>query len=208
MVDRYKTDARMSAAVVHEGTIYLAGQVPDGSAADIATQISQVLAKIERLLELAGSDKPRLLSATIWLSDMRYFADMNAVWDAWVPSGQAPARACIGTPLADPDFEIEIGIIAVAKQGAIVGIDTHNGVQRRIRLGDARSRRSSARSQHGPGARQAAFDRVGRVGVAQRRGVAGRDKLVDQRLVLRRERVVEGGQVRIPLLHGARAGDG
>ncbi len=112
MVTRHETNARMSAAVVHQGTVYLAGQVPDDAAADITTQTNQVLAKIDRLLKLAGSDRSKLLSATIWLTDMRYFADMNAVWDAWVPSGQAPARACIGTPLANPNFKIEIGIIA------------------------------------------------------------------------------------------------
>ena len=112
MVERFETKTRMSGAVVHGDTVYLAGQVPEDPAADVPTQTRQVLAKIERLLALAGTDKTKLLSATIWLTDMRYFQAFNEVWDAWVPEGHAPARACVNALLANPDFHVEIGIIA------------------------------------------------------------------------------------------------
>ena len=111
-IKRFETNQRMSQVVVHGGVAYLAGQVPDDARADIGTQTEQVLAKIDRLLALAGTDKSKLLSATIWLTDMRYFAEMNAKWDAWVPAGGAPARATVHAALAAPDLKIEIGIIA------------------------------------------------------------------------------------------------
>ena len=111
-IQRHETNQRMSQVVVHGGVAYLAGQVPDDYSADIGTQTEQVLAKIDRLLTLAGTDKTKLLSATIWLADIRYFADMNAKWDAWVPAGAAPARATVQAALAAPDIKVEIGIIA------------------------------------------------------------------------------------------------
>ncbi len=112
MTDRVETNQRMSAAVVHGDTVYLAGQVPSDPSAGITEQVRQVLGKIERLLALTGSDKSKLLSATIWLSDMQYYSEMNAVWDAWIPSGHAPARACVQAALAQPAFKVEIGIVA------------------------------------------------------------------------------------------------
>jgi len=111
-IKRHETNQRMSQVVVHGGVAYLAGQVPDDVKADIGTQTEQVLAKIDRLLALAGTDKSKLLSATIWLTDMRYFPEMNAKWDAWVPAGAAPARATVQAALASPEIKVEIGIIA------------------------------------------------------------------------------------------------
>lgn len=111
-IQRFETNRRMSQVVVHNGVAYLAGQVPTDYTADIGTQTEQVLAKIDALLAQAGTDKSKLLSATIWLSDLRYFPEMNAKWDAWVPEGHAPARATVQAALADPQIKIEIGIIA------------------------------------------------------------------------------------------------
>ena len=111
-IKRIGTNQRMSQITIHNGVIYLAGQVPTDFAADVSTQTEQVLAKIEDLLAQAGSDKSKILSATIWLSDLHYFPDMNAKWDAWVPEGCAPARAPVQASLADPQIKIEIGIIA------------------------------------------------------------------------------------------------
>lgn len=113
-IERINTNQRMSQIVKHNGTVYLAGQVADDEKADIGTQTQQVLDKIDALLKQAGSDRSKVLSATIWLADMRYFPEMNAKWDAWVPAGAAPARATVGAPLATPDFKVEIGIIAAA----------------------------------------------------------------------------------------------
>jgi enamine deaminase RidA (YjgF/YER057c/UK114 family) len=109
---RHQSNQRMSQVVTHNGVAYLAGQVADDPKTDAASQTQQVLDKIDSLLKLVGSDRTKILSATIWLSDMRYFPDMNGKWDAWVPAGAAPARATVGAPLAGPDYKVEIGIIA------------------------------------------------------------------------------------------------
>lgn len=103
----------MSQAVVHGNLVYTAGQVaqnaPDGSVTD---QTKDILTEIDALLAEAGTDKSKLISATIWLVDINDFAEMNAVWDAWVSPGNTPARACVESKLASPSFKVEIGIIA------------------------------------------------------------------------------------------------
>ena len=111
-ITRHHTNQRMSQIVIHGDTIYLAGQVADDRNADIKVQTEQVLAKIDKWLAEAGSDKSKILSAQIWVSNIGHFAEMNEVWDAWVPEGQAPARACIEARLASPDLLVEVGIIA------------------------------------------------------------------------------------------------
>lgn len=110
-IDRIDVGQRMSQAVVHGNTVYLAGQVGEPGS-DVAEQTRQALEKLESLLARAGSDKTRLLQVTIWLADMADFAAMNAVWDAWVAPGAAPARACGESRLATPDYKVEV--IAVA----------------------------------------------------------------------------------------------
>ncbi|MCD2183362.1 RidA family protein [Rhizobium sp. TRM96647] len=111
-ITRFETGARMSQAVVHNGVVYLAGQVGEPGA-DVATQTKQVLASIDRLLALAGSDKTKILSAQIWMADMGEFQKMNAVWDAWVAPGHAPARATGESKLAGPEYLVEIIVTAV-----------------------------------------------------------------------------------------------
>ncbi|MEP9378127.1 RidA family protein [Aquabacter sp. CN5-332] len=105
---------RMSEAVIHGNTVYLAGQVADGP--DVATQTRGVLASIDDLLQRAGSSKANILSATIWLADINDFAEMNSVWDAWVDKENPPARATSEGKLAAPKFKVEI-IIVAAKAG-------------------------------------------------------------------------------------------
>lgn len=102
----------MSQAVVHGNTVYLAGQVADDGSAPVKVQTEQVLKKIDALLKAAGTDKSKLLSANIWLADVRTFADMNAVWDAWVSPGNTPARATVEAKLAGPQWLVEIAVIA------------------------------------------------------------------------------------------------
>jgi enamine deaminase RidA (YjgF/YER057c/UK114 family) len=109
-IKRIKTATRMSQAVVHGNTVYTAGQVAEGDS--VTEQTKAILGKIEALLSEAGTDKTKVLSATIWITDMANFAEMNAVWDAWVPEGDAPARACVESKLARPDLLVEIGVIA------------------------------------------------------------------------------------------------
>jgi enamine deaminase RidA (YjgF/YER057c/UK114 family) len=111
-ITRKHTGRRMSQLVIHGDTVYLAGQVASDAKDDIAGQTRQVLEKIATLLDEAGSDKSKLLSAQIWLANMGHFAQMNEVWDAWLPEGVAPARACIEARLASPDLLVEVGVIA------------------------------------------------------------------------------------------------
>ena len=111
-ITRHHGNQRMSQIVIHGDTVYLAGQVAADAGADITVQTQQVLQKIEALLEEAGSDKSKILSAQIWLANIGHFAQMNTVWDAWVAAGHAPARACIEARLASPDLLVEVGIVA------------------------------------------------------------------------------------------------
>ena len=112
-IERKHVGTRMSQVVVHGDTVYLAGQVAlDKPGASAAEQTDDILKRIDGLLAEAGSDKTKLLRATIWLANMDDFGAMNGVWDAWVPEGHAPVRACVESRLASPDFTVEIGIIA------------------------------------------------------------------------------------------------
>ena len=111
-IKRSKVGARMSQAVVHGETVYLAGQVADDPSADVVGQTKQILAKIDGLLAEAGSDKSKLLSATIWLTDIRTFDEMNKAWAAWVSPGNTPARACVEAKLARSNLLVEIGVVA------------------------------------------------------------------------------------------------
>lgn len=110
-ITRIGTGPRMSQAVIHNGTAYLAGQVGEPGTS-VAEQTKAILAKIDALLAEAGSDKTRILSAQVWLADMGDFAEMNAVWDAWVAPGHTPARAAGESALATPDYRVEIIVIA------------------------------------------------------------------------------------------------
>ena len=111
-IQRFNVGKRLSEAVVHGNTIYLAGEVPDDTTKDITGQTEEVLAKIDSLLAKAGSDKSKLLSAQIFLPDMKDFAGMNVAWEKWVVPGQTPARATIEAKLANPAYKVEIMCIA------------------------------------------------------------------------------------------------
>jgi len=113
-ITRIQTNDRMSQCVVHGDTVYTAGQVAQTAGGESVTRQTQViLDQIDALLAEAGTDKTKILSATIWINTMDDFAEMNAVWDAWVPAGHAPCRACVESPrLASPKFTVEIGVIA------------------------------------------------------------------------------------------------
>ncbi len=112
MIKRLEIGPRMSQAVIHGDTVYLAGQVANDTAADVAGQTRQVLATIDRLLAAAGSDKSRILAATVYLADIGTFGAMNSAWDAWVAPGNAPARATVEAALATPAYKVEIVVIA------------------------------------------------------------------------------------------------
>jgi enamine deaminase RidA (YjgF/YER057c/UK114 family) len=111
-IDRRHVGPRLSQMVIHNDTIYLAGIVADHPIPDVAAQTGQILDQIDRYLKEAGSDKTKILSAIIWLADVRYYDEMNSVWDKWVPAGATPARACVEGRLAGPKYLVEIKIIA------------------------------------------------------------------------------------------------
>ncbi len=112
-IERKEVGARMSQIVIHGDTVYLAGIVAHANKGKSVTeQTREILATIDNYLAQAGSDKAKLLSANIWITDMGKFAEMNAVWDAWVTPGQTPARACVEAKLASPDYHVEIMVRA------------------------------------------------------------------------------------------------
>ena len=111
-IKRINAGARMSSAVVHGDTVYLAGLTADDAKADVKGQTKQILDKIDALLKGAGSDKSKILSANIWLTDIKNWATMNTVWDPWVSPGNTPARATVEAKLADPKLLVEIMVQA------------------------------------------------------------------------------------------------
>ena len=112
-IERIGAGSRMSKAVAHGNTVYLSGQVADkAKGRSVSEQTNEILQIIDGLLGQAGSDKGKLLSATIWLTDMSTFGEMNTVWEGWVVPGQTPARATVEAKLAAPDYKVEIAVIA------------------------------------------------------------------------------------------------
>ena len=112
-IQRYETGPRMSQVVVHGDTVYLAGVVAKNTAGKSVTeQTQEVLSIIDGHLAKAGTDKSKLLTATIYLPDMKTFPEMNAVWDGWVSTGNTPARATVEAGLAAPQYGVEIMVVA------------------------------------------------------------------------------------------------
>ena len=111
-IQRFHVGARLSEMAIHNGTVYLAGQVAADTSQDITGQTTQVLGSIDKLLAEAGSDKTRILSTTIYITDMADFPAMNAVWDAWVVAGATPPRATVKSELAKPAYKVEIQVVA------------------------------------------------------------------------------------------------
>jgi enamine deaminase RidA (YjgF/YER057c/UK114 family) len=109
---RIDVGPRMSEAVTLGNRIYCSGMIPEDTSLDITGQVRQALVEIDSLLAKGGSDKTRILTATIWLSDISDFAAMNKVWDAWVVPGQTPARATVEARLNDPNMKVEIMVVA------------------------------------------------------------------------------------------------
>jgi enamine deaminase RidA (YjgF/YER057c/UK114 family) len=111
-VRRIDPGPRLSEASVYGDRLYLSGMIPEDTSFDITDQVKQALGEIDALLAKGGSDKTKILSAVIWLSDIGDFAAMNAVWDAWVVPGQTPARATVQARLNDPAMKVEIMVVA------------------------------------------------------------------------------------------------
>lgn len=111
-IQRFHSGPRMSQMVVHNGTVYLAGQVADDTSGGVEEQTRQVLKQIDALLAEAGTDKSKILSATIYLVDIATFAEMNKAWEAWVDPANTPARATVEAKLAAPKYLVEIQVVA------------------------------------------------------------------------------------------------
>ena len=114
-IQRQDTKQRMSRVVIYNDTIYLCGQVCKDATKGISEQTATMLEKVDELLLESASDREHLLSATIYVRDMKDFAEMNEVWDAWVPEGHAPARACVEARMARPELLVEISVVAAIK---------------------------------------------------------------------------------------------
>ena len=114
MIERIETGTRMSKIVKHNGVVYLCGQVGDGRS--VTEQTQDCLARVDALLVKAGSSRKDILQAIIWVADMDDLADMNAVWDAWIPEGHAPARACGKVKLALKELKVEIIVTAACSK--------------------------------------------------------------------------------------------
>jgi enamine deaminase RidA (YjgF/YER057c/UK114 family) len=112
-IKRFNSDKRLSRAVVHGNTVYLAGITADDRSKGMRAQTAEILAKIDALLKTAGTDKSKLLSATIWISDMRAKPEMDEAWAAWADQQNLPARACVEARLGSPDTLVEIMVQAV-----------------------------------------------------------------------------------------------
>jgi enamine deaminase RidA (YjgF/YER057c/UK114 family) len=113
-IKRLETNQRMSQVVMANGIAYLAGQIPATAGASITVQTTEVLNRIDALLASAGTDRTRLITANIWLSDPKHFDEFNTVWDAWMPAGHAPARACVQALLMKPGLDVEVAVSALA----------------------------------------------------------------------------------------------
>lgn len=111
-IKRLHVGSRLSQVAIHGGTVYTAGIVASDPSADAAGQTRQILELIDGYLKEAGSDKTKMLNVTIWLADIKDFAAMNSQWDAWVPQGSTPPRACVEAKLAAPQYKVEIRVIA------------------------------------------------------------------------------------------------
>lgn len=111
-IQRFDVGPRMSEMAVHQGVVYLAGQIAEDGSQDITGQTRQVLGAIDALLARAGSDKSKILRAQIYLADLAEFDAMNTVWEAWVVPGHTPPRATVQARLAKPEWKIEIVVTA------------------------------------------------------------------------------------------------
>lgn len=116
-ITRMETSDRMSKIVIHNNTVYLCGQVGAdlGGPLSMTGQTETMLARVDSLLEQAGSSRDLILSATIYVRDMKDFSEMNEIWDSWVSQGHAPARACVEARMARPDLLVEISVVAALR---------------------------------------------------------------------------------------------
>ncbi|MBX9844278.1 MAG: RidA family protein [Xanthobacteraceae bacterium] len=114
-IARYQENDKMSKVVVHNGTIYMSGQVADDPSQDFEGQLTQILAKLDAQFAEFGIDRKHMLSAMVWIDDYKKWGRLNKIWTQWVPAGHKPVRSCVEAKLAFPEYQVEIAVIAAAK---------------------------------------------------------------------------------------------
>lgn len=153
---RIEPGKRMSAAVIHRDKVYLAGYTPDAALGkSVAEQTKDVLEQIDATLKEAGSSKTNIIKANIWLTDIKTFAEMNSVWDAWVVPGETPARATVEAKLAAPGIDVEIMVEAVIERAARAARPARNAAGGLSEADRAARRAARQAGKAGGGARAA-----------------------------------------------------
>lgn len=153
---RIEPGKRMSAAVIHRDKVYLAGYTPDAALGkSVAEQTKDVLEQIDATLKEAGSSKTNIIKANIWLTDIKTFAEMNSVWDAWVVPGETPARATVEAKLAAPGIDVEIMVEAVIERAARAARPARNAAGGLSEADRAARRAARQAAKAGGGARAA-----------------------------------------------------
>lgn len=114
-IERFLENDKMSKYVIHNGTVYMSGQVADDPSQDFDGQLHQILAKIDSQLSDIGIDRKHLLSAMVWIDDYKKWGRLNQIWVKWVPQGHKPVRSCVEAKLAFPEYQVEIAVIAALK---------------------------------------------------------------------------------------------
>jgi enamine deaminase RidA (YjgF/YER057c/UK114 family) len=115
-IERFHEDDLMSKYVIHNGTVYMSGQVADDPTQDFEGQLSQILAKLDAQFAEIGIDRTHMLSVMIWIDDYRKWPRLNVIWKKWVPQGQKPARSCVEAKIAFPEYQVEMAVVAALKR--------------------------------------------------------------------------------------------
>jgi enamine deaminase RidA (YjgF/YER057c/UK114 family) len=115
-IDRFHEDNLMSKYVIHNGTVYMSGQVADDPTQDFEGQLSQILAKLDVQFGEIGIDRTHMLSVMVWIDDYRKWPRLNVIWQKWVPQGQKPVRSCVEAKIAFPEYQVEIAVVAALKR--------------------------------------------------------------------------------------------
>jgi enamine deaminase RidA (YjgF/YER057c/UK114 family) len=114
-IERFNEDELMSKYVIHNGTVYMSGQVADDPSQDFEGQLTQILAKLDAQFAKIGIDRTHMLSVMVWIDDYRKWGRLNAIWTKWVPAGHKPARSCVEAKIAFPEYQVEIAVVAALK---------------------------------------------------------------------------------------------
>jgi enamine deaminase RidA (YjgF/YER057c/UK114 family) len=114
-IERFYENDKMSKYVIHNGTVYMSGQVADDPSQDFEGQLTQILAKLDVQFAEIGIDRTHMLSVMVWIDDYRKWGRLNAIWVKWVPEGHKPVRSCVEAKLAFPEYQVEIAVVAALK---------------------------------------------------------------------------------------------